>query len=131
MEFIRESDGRFGIGFFMVFQQDILDLNNLFNLLNLSTFIHNIPVEWVESTLRLSSSATIHRRCLPADQVFWLVLGMAIFRDVLIHAAARRLNICDKWLTSYDLLTRIGLTEARKHLGADPVEWLFHQTGQH
>src|SRR5690606_17541496 len=117
--------------FFMVFQQDILDLNNLFNLLNLSTFIHNIPVEWVEFTFRLSSSATIRKRRLPADQVFWLVLGMAIFRAVLIHEAARRLNICDQWLASYDLLTRIGLTEARKHLGADPVEWLFHQTDQH
>ncbi len=48
--------------FFMVFQQDILDLNNLFKLSNLSTFIHNIPVEWVKSTLRLSSPATIRRR---------------------------------------------------------------------
>ena len=115
----------------MVFQQDILDLNNLFNLSNLSTFIHNIPVEWVKSTLRLSSSATIRRRRSPAGQVLWLVLGMVIFRDALIHEAARRLNICDQWLASYDLLTRIGLTKARKHLGVDPVEWLFHQTGQH
>ncbi len=65
--------------FFMVFQQDILDLNNLFKLSNLSTFIHNIPVEWVKSTLRLSSPATIRRRRSPADQVLWLVLGMAIF----------------------------------------------------
>lgn len=98
----------------MVFQQDILDLNNLFKLSNLSTFIHNIPVEWVKSTLRLSSPATIRRRCLPADQVLWLVLGMAIFRDVLIHEAARRLNICTQWLASYDLLTRISLTNTRK-----------------
>jgi len=117
--------------FFMVFQQDILDLNNLFKLSNLSTFIHNIPVEWVKSTLRLSSPATIRRRCLPADQVLWLVLGMAIFRDVLIHEAVRRLNICTQWLASYDLLTRISLTNTRKHLGADSVEWLFHQTDQH
>lgn len=117
--------------FFMVFQQDILDLNNLFKLSNLSTFIHNIPVEWVKSTLRLSSPATIRRRCLPADQVLWLVLGMAIFRDVLIHEAARRLNICTQWLASYDLLTRISLTNTLKHLGADSVEWLFHQTDQH
>ena len=74
---------------------------------------------------------TIRRRRSPADQVLWLVLGMAIFRAVLIYEAARRLNICDQWLASYGLLTRIGLTEALKHLGVDPVEWLFHQTGQH
>jgi hypothetical protein len=115
----------------MVFQQDLLDLNDLFNFSDLSTFTHNIPIEWVESALRLSSSATIRRRRLPADQVLWLVLGMAIFRDEPIHEVARRLNICAQGLASYDLLARSGLTEARKRLGADPVEWLFHQTGQH
>ena len=96
-----------------------------FKLQNLSTFIHNIPVEWVESTLRLSSSATSRRRRLPADRVFWLVSGMAIFRAFLIHEAARRLNICAQWLASYDLLTCIGLTKARKHLGADPESGYF------
>lgn len=115
----------------MVFQQDLLDLNDLFNFSDLSAFTHNIPIEWVESALRLSSSATIRRRRLPADQVLWLVLGMAFFRDEPIHEVARRLNICAQGLASYDLLARSGLTEARKRLGADPVEWLFRQTGQH
>ena len=96
-EFVRESDVGFGIGFFMVFQQDLLDLNSLFNFSDLNTFTHNIPIEWVESALKLSSSATIRRRRLPADQVLWLVLGMAIFRDEPVHEVARRLNI---WLDS-------------------------------
>ena len=68
-EFVRESDVRFGIGFFMVLQQDLLDLNGLFNFSDLNTFTHNIPLESVESALKLSSSATILRRRLPADQV--------------------------------------------------------------
>src|SRR5690606_24357129 len=80
-ELVRESDVRFGIGFFMLFQQDLFDLNGLFNFSDLNTFTHNIPIEWVESALKLSSSATIRRRRLPADQVLWPVLGMAIFRD--------------------------------------------------
>jgi hypothetical protein len=130
-EFVRESDVGFGIGFFMVFQQDLLDLNSLFNFSDLNTFTHNIPIEWVESALKLSSSATIRRRRLPADQVLWLVLGMAIFRDEPVHEVARRLNICAQGLASLDLLARSGVTEARKRLGADPVEWLFRQTGQH
>jgi len=114
-----------------VFQQDLVDLNSLFNFSDLSIFTDNIPIEWVESALKLSSSATIRRRRLPADQVLWLVLGMAIFRDEPIHEVARRLNICAQGLASLELLARSGLTEARKRLGADPVEWLFRQTGQY
>ena len=64
--------------FFMPFQHDLLDLSDLFNYSDLSSFTHHIPVEWIESALRLSSSATIRRRRLPSDQVLWLVLGMAM-----------------------------------------------------
>lgn len=114
----------------MPFQQDLLDLSELFNYSDLSTFTHNVPVEWVESALRLSHTATIRRRRLPADQVLWLVLGMAIFRDEPVHEVARRLNICAQGLASENLLARSGVTEARKRLGSEPVEWLFRQTGQ-
>lgn len=114
----------------MAIQQDLLDLSDLFNFSDLSTFTHNIPVEWVESALRLSHTATLRRRRLPADQVLWLVLGMAIFRDEPVHEVARRLNICAQGLASKSLLARSGVTQARKRLGAEPVEWLFRQTGQ-
>lgn len=113
----------------MPVQQSLLDLSDLFNFSDLSTFTHNIPVEWVESALHLSDKATIRRRRLPSDQVLWLVLGMAIFRDEPIHEVARRLNICAQGLASDSLLAKSGVTEARKRLGSQPVEWLFRQTG--
>jgi len=113
----------------MSVQQDLLDLGDLFNFCDLSTFTQHIPVEWVASALDLSSQATIRRRRLPADQVLWLVLGMALFRDEPVHEVARRLNICAQGLASDQLLARSGVTEARKRLGADPVEWLFRKTG--
>ena len=113
----------------MSVQQDLLDLGDLFNFCDLSTFTQNIPVEWVASALDLSSQATIRRRRLPADQVLWLVLGMALFRDEPVHEVARRLNICAQGLATDHLLARSGVTEARKRLGADPVEWLFRKTG--
>lgn len=43
----------------ITFYQDIFDLNELFNFSDLIVFTHNIPIEWVESVLRLSSSATV------------------------------------------------------------------------
>lgn len=113
----------------MSVQQDLLDLGDLFNFSDLSTFTQNIPIEWVASALDLSSQATIRRRRLPADQVLWLVVGMALFRDEPVHEVARRLNICAQGLATDHLLARSGVTEARKRLGADPVEWLFRKTG--
>ncbi|PYD07671.1 IS4 family transposase, partial [Pseudomonas savastanoi pv. glycinea] len=112
-------------------QQQLLDLGDLFNFSDLSTFTQNIPIEWVASALNLSAQATIRRRRLPSDQVLWLVLGMALFRDEPVHEVARRLNICAQGLASDQLLARSGVTEARKRLGADPVESLFRQTGRH
>lgn len=113
----------------MSLQQQLLDLGELLNFSDLSTFTQHIPIEWVASALNLCTQATIRRRRLPSDQVLWLVLGMALFRDEPIHEVARRLNICAQGLASHDLLARSGVTEARKRLGADPVEWLFRQTG--
>ncbi|MBD3756259.1 MAG: IS4 family transposase [Gammaproteobacteria bacterium] len=115
----------------MHFQQSLLDLSDLFNFSDLSTFTQNIPVEWIESALRLSAQVSIRRRRLPSDQVLWLVLGMALFRDEPIHEVARRLNICAQGLASCDLLARSGISEARQRLGAEPVEWLFRKTGHH
>jgi hypothetical protein len=65
---------------------------------------------------------------LPNDQVLSLVLGMALFRNEPVHEVARRLNICAQGLASDQVLARSGVTEARKRLGADPVESLFRQT---
>src|SRR5690606_32337767 len=113
----------------MSVQQQFLDLGELFNFSDLSTFTQNIPIEWIESALRLSSQATIRRRRLPADQVLWLVLGMALFRDEPVHEVARRLNICAQGLASDSLLAKSGVTEARKRLGADPVVSRFRKTG--
>ena len=84
----------------MPIQQQLLDLGDLFNFSDLSTSTQNIPVEWVASALNLSAQATIRRRRLPSDQVLWLVLGMALFRDEPVHEVARRLNICAQGLAS-------------------------------
>ncbi|MGU0808633.1 transposase domain-containing protein [Pseudomonas aeruginosa] len=105
----------------MSFQQHLLDLGDLFNFSDLSTFTQNIPIEWVESALHLSSQASIGRRRLPTDQVLWLVLGMALFRDEPVHEVARRLNICAQGLASDHLLARSGISQARNP--ALPAYW--------
>lgn len=115
----------------MPIQQTLLDIDELHSFTDLSTFAQHIPVEWIESALHLASQATIRRRRLPSEQVLWLVLGMALFRNEPVSEVARRLNICAQGLANDTLLARSGISEARQRLGADPVKWLFKRTGQH
>lgn len=115
----------------MSLQQNLFDIDTLHSFADFSTFTQNIPVEWISSAIDLSNKATIRRRRLPSEQVLWLVLGMALFRNEPIDEVARRLNVCSQGLANEALLARSGLSGARQRLGADPVEWLFKQTGQH
>ena len=115
----------------MPFQQTLLGLDEFHSFSDLSTFSQNIPVEWIESALQLTAKATIRRRRLPSEQVLWLVMGMALFRNEPVGEVARRLNICAQGLANDALLARSGLSEARQRLGTDSVEWLFKQTGRH
>lgn len=112
----------------MSLQQTLFDIEKFQSFCDFSTFTQNIPVEWIESALHLSTKATIRRRRLPSDQVLWLVLGMALFRNEPVNEVARRLNICAQGLASDQLLARSGISEARQRLGAQPVEWLFRRT---
>lgn len=54
---------------------------------------------------------------------------MALFRNEPVSEVARRLNICAQGLANHSLLARSGVSRARQRLGADPVQWLFRQTG--
>ena len=113
----------------MSLQERLFDLDDLHSFSDLSTFTQNIPIEWVESALHLADKATIRRRRLPSDQVLWLVLGMALFRNEPVAEVARRLNICARGLATDHLLAPSGVSQARQRLGGAPVEWLFRQTG--
>lgn len=115
----------------MSIQQLLLSIDEFQSFSDHSTFTQNIPIEWIESALTLTDKATIRRRRLPEDQVLWLVLGMALFRDESIEEVARRLNICSEGLASEKLIAKSGVSKARQRLGADPMKWLFQRTGQH
>lgn len=58
---------------------------------------------------------------------WWLVVGMAMFRNEPINEVARRLNICADGMAGDELLARSGLSQARQRLGEEPMKWLFKQ----
>ena len=87
-------------------------------------FAASIPEQWVTEALEATGTASVRRRKLPAEQVFWLVVGMALFKDWSIHGVAEHLRLV---LPGVSSLAPSALPQARGRLGPSPVKWLFRQ----
>lgn len=90
---------------------------------------HFDPV-WVEEAVVATGTATIRRRRLPAEQTVWLVLGMAVMRDLPIAAVARQLDIALPAADGSRTVVSSALSQARTRLGPDPMEWLYLRTAE-
>jgi hypothetical protein len=90
----------------------------------LERLAQGVPEEWVEASLRESGVTTLRRRRLPAEQVIWLVIGMALMRDRSIDDIAAKLEIARPSTTGRDV-ARSALVQARQRVGAAPLKWLF------
>jgi hypothetical protein len=80
---------------------------------------------WVEEALLATGTATLRRRRLPAEQTVWLLLGMAVLRDLPITAVAQRLDVALPAADGSRTVASSALTQARVRLGSEPMEWLF------
>lgn len=90
---------------------------------------HLDPV-WVEEALLATGTATVRRRRMPAEQTVWLVLGMAVMRDLPITAVARQLDIALPGADGSRTVASSALTQARTRLGSEPMEWLFLRSSE-
>lgn len=88
------------------------------------TFRRHIDRAWIEEALAATGTATLRRRRLPAEQVVWLVIGMALFRDRPIIEVANKLDLA---LPAQRGPTAApsSVAQARQRLGQEPLEWLF------
>jgi Insertion element 4 transposase N-terminal/Transposase DDE domain len=94
----------------------------------LATFRASIDPAWIEEALLATGTATVRRRRLPAEQVIWLVLGMALMRNVPIAEIVRRLDLALPDADGSRTVAPSAVSQARARLGAEPLEWLFHRT---
>lgn len=87
---------------------------------------HIDPV-WIEEALAYTGTASVRRRRLPAEQVVWLVIAMALFRNEPIEHVVDKLELAlpDKRRT---LLAKSAIAQARRRLGPDVLEYLFTVT---
>src|SRR6266704_3084945 len=83
----------------------------------------NIDPEWIEQALHATGTATVRHRRLPAVQVIWLVIGMALFRNRSIQDIVAKLNLALPGRKP--TVTSSSVAAARSRLGDEPLEWLF------
>jgi hypothetical protein len=91
-------------------------------------FRSQIPFDWIEQALATTGTSTIRRRRLPAEQVIWLVIGVALFRDRAIEEVVDSLDIALP--SPQGAVAKSAIPAARARLGDAPVQWLFERTAQ-
>lgn len=110
----------------MDFDRSIACVASLGNPPKFEDLRRNIDVEWIEQALLATGTATLRRRRLPAEQVVWLVIGMALFRNRSIHDVVSKLDLVLPGATP--TVVPSAVSDARVRLGPEPMEWLFTRT---
>lgn len=87
-------------------------------------FREDIDPAWIEAALAATGTATLRRRRLPAEQVIWLVLGMALFRDRSIVEVVNKLDLALPGSRGPTVAPST-VAQARARLGPEPLAWLF------
>lgn len=88
------------------------------------TFRKHIDPDWIDAALNATGVATLRRRRLPAEQVVWLVLGMALLRNLPMHQVVASLDLALPGAGSRSV-ARSTISQARQRLGPEPMRWLF------
>jgi len=88
----------------------------------------HVDPEWVAEALAATGTATVRKRRLPAEQVVWLVIGMAMFRKWPIHDLVGKLSLVLPGPKA--TVAPSAVAEARARLGAGALERIFEMGGQ-
>lgn len=89
----------------------------------------NIDPEWILQALQATGTASLRTRRLPAQQVVWLVIAMALFRDRPIHDVVTKLDLALPGPSP--TVAPSTVAEARARLGQEPMQWLFSICADH
>ncbi|UOD28630.1 IS4 family transposase [Massilia violaceinigra] len=90
---------------------------------------NELPFEWIEAALEAKGKASIRRRRLPAQQVVWLVIALALYRHLSIKEILDDLDLAVPELEGV-YVTASAVCQARQRLGAEPLRWLFECSAQ-
>lgn len=93
-----------------------------------SLFAQHLDPAWIEEALAATGTATLRRRRLPAEQVPWLVIGMALLRNRPITEVVSKLDLALPSPTR-PAVAPSAIVQARDRLGESPMACLFARSG--
>lgn len=84
----------------------------------------HIDPQWIAAALASTGKASVRRRKLPAEQVVWLVIALALYRHQSMAQVVAELGLVlpDEVNAS---IADSAVTQARQRLGQEPLEQLF------
>jgi hypothetical protein len=88
--------------------------------------LSSIDAAWIEEALEATGTATVRKRRLPAEQVVWLVLGMALYRGWSISRVVSHLHLALPGESGRGVVPSASV-QARARLGEEPMRWLFER----
>ena len=84
--------------------------------------------DWIAQALAATDTVTVRRRRLPAEEMIWLVIGIALLRDRTIVDVARSLAIGGGGAPAS--ISNGSVAPARARLGKEPLAWLFSHSAK-
>jgi hypothetical protein len=98
----------------------------------LKAFATELDVRWVEAALERCGPAKVRRRKLPMLSVVWLVIGMALHRDLSIDQVVEHLDlVLPEANGDKGKVADSALPKARYRLGEGPLAELFACSASH
>lgn len=89
-----------------------------------SALSQHIHPDWIAHTLAITGKASVRRRKLPAEQVVWLLIALAMYRHQSIPEVVAQLDLALPDEVNPDI-AKSALTQARQRLGEEPLAQLF------
>jgi Insertion element 4 transposase N-terminal len=110
-----------------VLKQAFTDVANFALPATLDGLKQHLDPAWIEEALTWAGTTTIRRRRLPAEQIVWLVIGMALYRREPIERVVQLLDLAlpDRKDT---LMAKSAVIQARQRLPHDVLAYLFSVT---
>lgn len=102
-------------------------LSDVLPLAGIDRLAEHLPQAWIEEALEATGSASIRRRRLPAEQVVWLVIALALYRHQSMPEVLATLDLALP-NRSEGTVSKSAVTQARQRLGVAPLAWLFGRT---
>ena len=91
---------------------------------DLSALSRSLDPDWIARAVCSTGKASIRRRKLPAEQVVWLVIALALYRHQSIPEVVAHLDLVLPDEINPEI-AKSALTQARQRLGQAPLAQLF------